>query len=602
MTIRKMILFFVLVLASACSSEIDEWVLRLEYRNPDIRVQAAEYLGSHGDRRAVPALIKALGDSEVRVRFAAAGALGKLEDKRAVDTLVARVSDSEMMVALEAVAALAAIGGDRSLEALQTLAGQGDGPVRLGALESLGLMGDARSVEVLGAALEDTARSIRWGASMALGKVGDARGLRPLVEALANTDEEVRVVMITALEQIDPSWRTSEAAKRMAERLVEGLKKSEELASSQYGAIQALQEIDPEWKQRADVREIRDFFVRQSESADLGIRRNAIQALGDLGDNQVIGTLLKATDDPSPQVRYMALGALGKIGPGRASDSLLEALNSKDPGTVSAVAQALGGLGDSRAVLPLIAFLKETNTPMAMFRLGAIQTLGGLKDARAVDPLTKLLSDPSIQTRRVAAEALGEIGSPKAVAPLVGTLNDMSAGVRWAAADALGKIGDPSAVDTLIAVIGAGRIWSRRMVLVLDNLDANWRSREATTRVVAYFVEQLNHPVAEVRWRSAEALGQIANPQASRVLMGAMAEKHVLVMAAAHLFFIRNGVFGSEQLLVDALNLYGTEEMALTFLNAGHPLLGQAARAWARKQETVLLASPKLGNIHWKSH
>jgi HEAT repeat protein len=599
MAFKKTFFMCVLCLVWACSSERDEWLSRLTYRNPGIRVQAAEFLGSYGDTRAVPELIKALSDSDTRVRFAACEALGKLGDKRAVDSLVSRVGDPEVMVGLEAVAALSVIGGDPSLEALQTLVDSGHGSVRLAALQGLGQRQDARSIPVLTAALKDSFRGARWVASMALGQVSDARSVGPLVGVLDEGDEEVREVMVTALDQIDAAWRSSKAATHTKARLIEALKEDGGLTPSRYGSIQALREMDPAWKQRADARAVRDYFVGQLENSDAAIRRNAAQALGDLGDEEVVEVLLKATDDPSPQVRYVALEALGKMGRGRATDALLKGLESKDPGTVSFVAQALGGMGDARAVGPLMAMV--TNSKLGVFRLGAMQTLGRLKDARAVGPLAGLLSDSSVQTRRVAAEALGDVGSAEAVTPLVGTLNDMSAEVRWAAADALGNIGDSSVVDTLIGAIGAGRIWSQRMVLVLDRLDTNWRSRDATTRVVNYFVENMDHPTGEVQWRSAEALGQIGNDHAEVVLGDAMAQKNLLVMAAAHPFYIRRGVLGSEQLLVEALNVYGTEDIALTYLNAGHPLLRQAALSWGRKRGTVLLPSPKLGDIHWQS-
>ena len=154
-----------------------------------------------------------------------------------------------------------------------------------------------------------------------------------------------------------------------------------------------------------------------------------------------------------------------------------------------------------------------SNTEQGVFRLGTIQTLGVLKDPRATALLTDQLDDTSVQVRRIATEALGEIGDRGAIAPLLKMLNDQSAEVRWAAADALGSIGDASVADSLIAIIGKGRIWARRMVRVLDRLDANWREREATLQIETYFLEHIDHPEPEVQWRSAEALGEIATAE-----------------------------------------------------------------------------------------
>jgi HEAT repeat protein len=50
-------------------------------------------LGAIGDPQAVPALIKALGDSGIAVRRAAAEALGKLGDPQAIPALIQALGD-----------------------------------------------------------------------------------------------------------------------------------------------------------------------------------------------------------------------------------------------------------------------------------------------------------------------------------------------------------------------------------------------------------------------------------------------------------------------------------------------------------------------------
>ena len=298
-------------------------------------------------------------------------------------------------------------------------------------------------------------------------------------------------------------------------------------------------------------------------------------------------------------MQYVTIKALGELRDARAVKPLVEALKHPDPGMVSVAAQALSELRDARAVEPLMTIL--ANAEHGVFRMGTIQTLGVLKDPRAIALLTEQLDDSSVQVRRIATEALGEIEDRGAIAPLLKMLNDQSAEVRWAAADALGSIGDASVADSLISIIGKGRIWARRMVRVLDRLDANWREREATLQIETYFLEHIDHPEPEVKWRSAEALGEIATPGASQKLLQAMEQKRTLIIAAAHAFFIRNGMSESEPLLVQALNQYGTEEMALTYLNADHPVLAKAAHNWARRQGMILLSSPEPGNIRWNN-
>lgn len=71
-----------------------------------VRVQAALVLGKLGDKRAVPALIKALKDSHATVRAVSCGALGRLGDNAAVEPLKEATKDGENMVRQAAEKAL----------------------------------------------------------------------------------------------------------------------------------------------------------------------------------------------------------------------------------------------------------------------------------------------------------------------------------------------------------------------------------------------------------------------------------------------------------------------------------------------------------------
>ena len=582
------------LLTAGCASKADDWIQILEHPNAADRARAAIQIGEIGDRRAVPALIQTLRDRDAQVRLAASEALGKLGDRQAVDSLIAIVHDPNVMVGLTVVEALGNIGGEKAVETLLRIAQEREGPLSLGAIQSLGTAGGDRSVKALTTALTDRARDVRWVAALTLAHLKNQQAMAPLIEALPQADRELRRVMVWALNTIDPSWRTSAPAEEAINRLIDGLKTPNQ---SRYQVVQVLSEMDAEWKTRAGA--TRDFFVSQLETGDLIARMQAVEALGQIGDARVIPSLLKALKDPNIQVQYIAIRALGELRDKRAVEPLVKALEHRDPGIVSAAALALGELRDKRAVEPLRTIL--SNTEQGVFRLGTIQTLGVLKDPRATALLSEQLDDTSVQVRRITTEALGEIGDRGAIAPLLKMLNDQSAEVRWAAADALGSIGDASVADSLISIIGKGRIWARRMVRVLDRLDTNWREREATLRIETYFLEHMDHPEPEVQWRSAEALGEIATARASQRLLQALAQKRTLIIAAAHAFFIRNGMSEAEPMLVQALHQYGTEEMALTYLNADHPALARAAHIWARRQGMILLSSPEPGNIRWNS-
>ena len=120
---------------------------------------------------AVPALIRALRESDWPVRCVAALALGKLGDARAIEPLIAALKDK-------------------------------DKNVRYSAASALGELGNARAVGLLIAALRDEDEDVRRSAARALGELGDARAVEPLKELLGDEDVAVRTAAAEALKRL----------------------------------------------------------------------------------------------------------------------------------------------------------------------------------------------------------------------------------------------------------------------------------------------------------------------------------------------------------------------------------------------------------------
>ena len=73
--------------------DVETMLRDLNHRVWEVRRNACEELGTSGDARAVPELIRLLADGVGAVRFAAAEALGKLGDKSAVPSLMKLLED-----------------------------------------------------------------------------------------------------------------------------------------------------------------------------------------------------------------------------------------------------------------------------------------------------------------------------------------------------------------------------------------------------------------------------------------------------------------------------------------------------------------------------
>jgi len=132
------------------------------------RAAVAEVLGRIGEERAVPHLVKALGDSGGEVRAAAAIALGRLRHKDAVKDLVRAVRDRDMRV-------------------------------RIAALLALGSIREPSAAEDVIKRLEDREPAVRSAAARALGALRVEESVKPLVEALDREPSRVKDDIIRAL-------------------------------------------------------------------------------------------------------------------------------------------------------------------------------------------------------------------------------------------------------------------------------------------------------------------------------------------------------------------------------------------------------------------
>jgi len=162
-----------------------------------------------------------------------------------------------------------------------------------------------------------------------------------------------------------------------------------------------------------------------------------------------IASLSRLLEHKDPQIQYEVAEALGNLGDETAVGSLINALKRDEfSGVRWKAAEALSKIGNP-AVEPLIATLQYPDDDV---RWKAAIALGEIGNPDAVEPLILLLSDDDRFVRSRAAHALSMIGDP-AIPPLIETLKKGDTSVRWGAALALGKIKNPLAVEQLILAL-----------------------------------------------------------------------------------------------------------------------------------------------------
>jgi HEAT repeat protein len=276
-----------------------------------------------------------------------------------------------------------------------------------------------------------------------------------------------------------------------------------------------------------------------SYAKDPGVCKEAVEALGEIGDSRAVEPLIAVLNSDNKNVRLVAAKALVKIGDPRVVEPLVAALKDMDRDVAEAAADALGQIGDARTVEPLVAALKDKDKRV---RRAAARALSLIGDARAVEPLVAALKDMDGDVRRPAARALKrldwqpdqgaagaaywigldqwdrcvQIGAP-AVEPLAAALRDEDKDVRRAAAQALGQISDARAVEPLIVALK----------------DKDEYVREAATDAlgrigvpaVEPLVAALRDEDKDVRRAAARALGQIGDARAVPPLIAAWGDK-----------------------------------------------------------------------------
>jgi HEAT repeat protein len=156
------------------------------------------------------------------------------------------------------------------------------------------------------------------------------------------------------------------------------------------------------------------------------------------------------------RTKLEAIQALGEVGDERAIDALLEALGDDDPDTARAAAHAICARDADYACDRLADALSSPNRRLAETAAAALVHLG----EEAVDCLIGQLASLSSQARRLAAESLGSIGGEKLEAlllPMLATEPDPQ--VRAALAVALSRVDGPTAATALLRLARSDPDW-----------------------------------------------------------------------------------------------------------------------------------------------
>ena len=182
------------------------------------------------------------------------------------------------------------------------------------------------------------------------------------------------------------------------------------------------------------------------------VRDDAAETLGQIGDKQAIGPLVKVVKSrqEDARVRQQALRSLVRLRAPEATSLCIGFLKSEDAGLASAAAGELGSMRDKTAIKPLIEALGSSTEGLPATTAEALGEIGG---TRAVPALIEFLGTGAWENRVIAAEALGKIGDKRAADPLFDALLESNWLYAPTIGRALGKVADATAVARLKKVL-----------------------------------------------------------------------------------------------------------------------------------------------------
>ncbi|MGB3082799.1 MAG: HEAT repeat domain-containing protein [Candidatus Omnitrophota bacterium] len=428
---------------------------QLESSDYKVRERAVWALDDIKDTRAVPALVKALGDNAWIVRYHAARVLGKIKDPRAVPALIKALRDNSSRVRENAAEALGEIKDPRTVPALAKALGDRSWLIREKAAYALGEIGDPMAVPALIKALKDSNVGVRENAAEALGKIGDPRAIEQLTRALSDPDKAVQESAQTAIGEIGTrvkgqGSRDGIVIPSIIALAIAILTPSSALAQEFAQAAQAVPPIIKTFGwvalgifgilvlafticlaiQRKKYDKYPSDLVKALailESADLfteiPIRLKAIDILGRLDDPRTIAPLidrfLDVPDGVNPTNESLRAGRYlyNKIRDGQVVD-LEDLARLAQIGTArmqSAAAGVLGKTKDPKVVKILIPLLSNENSTV---QSAATRALAEIGDRSAVESLILLLASEKKSVKMDAARALAKIGDSRALKPL----------------------------------------------------------------------------------------------------------------------------------------------------------------------------------------
>lgn len=511
----------------------------LHDEDPDIRIFAADILGTSRLRLAVPLLSETLlHDPEVNVRYQAGISLGALGFSEAAEALRQALQDEEW-VQFAAVEALAKIRDESCVGILFSALENASDLVASTIISALGEMGNVKAVPILLKRLDVVSGPLRNKTVKAVVQILGAPSLgylspkeqekfrEYLLIALEEGDEDILDAVLTGLSVLGGEEGT-EAILRLVGRL--DPVREQDLVQS---ALRSLVGIG---FNKALVR-----GLRADNEAQVAI---CVDACGSIKDRNCVEALKDLVWEKDRDTQRSILGHLAEMCDG-SDEPFFEDLLQRhsDPHVIKDSLRFLGAHAkSSEAGEKMLSFLdhpyddvKEValdaclalNNPVVnarmvelfrsqdpVKRLMATYAMGKISVVDHLSELSEALEDELPDIRKVALEAVGEaiVEHPEFLPMVIPRMYDENREVRLALVGLLGQVEGDEATQYLTRTLCDDDAWVR--IRAIESLGAR-----RTAEVVPQLVQMLDDSELLVMLKIIEALGNIGGTVAFRSLL-----------------------------------------------------------------------------------
>lgn len=535
------------------ATDMDGLVQLLHDQDPDMRIFAADILGSTGSLLAVAPLQGALlRDPEVNVRYQAAVSLGNLAFPEAAASLNSALHDEEW-VQFSVIEALIKIRAESSVSALVKALDSSSELVASVIIDALGEMGNVKAAPLLVHRLEVTTGPLRNKIVASIIKILGEKSLgllgprerdnlyQYMLVAIKDDDEDIQNTMIRGLAAMGGE-KASAAIAEMAENLdpdrdhdrleviINALVKigfTETIAAMIRNGGEIAQHVGVETVSRAPSREglelLKEVFADKPRDLQRAMIIDLAKHCGPEDQAFFLDILKKYEDGNVLKAALLFLGRKGE--PQEVSPAVTACLEHPYDDVKEAALDACIALHDPLTLGYVLGMAQEEDP---IRRMMAVYALGSIDATAYQHIILKALGDASADVRRVALEALGRVCPLPAAweEAIAAKLDDPESEVRLAVITVLGGCNASCLDAALLRGLEDPAPWVR--VRCIETL-----SLRGTVSAVPQLVSLLEDENELIVIKAIAALGAIGGEQAFRALFALIDHENPDIQHAA---------------------------------------------------------------------